>query len=123
MISAKDFHKQCQYNSETRDQLWCSIIADSHDQNCGCQWPFAHLLSCLFPPGHKDRKLTIDQILWRDYQELCHSSGDAATATGGAPGEKTTDIKEETTGDTLEDDADVEQLLAAAAATAEEEER
>lgn len=74
MLSSKDFFKPTTYNNTTKDQLWCSIIADSHDSNCGCNWPFAHLLSLLFPPGHKDRDLTINQILQRDYQELCLST-------------------------------------------------
>lgn len=81
MLSSKDFFKETKYNSTTKDQLWCSIIADSHDTNCGCNWPFAHLLSLIFPPGHKDRDLTINQILERDYKELClTTTGDVETA-------------------------------------------
>lgn len=63
------------YNSDTKNQLWCSIIADSHDSVCGCDTPFAHLLSTIFPPGHTDREKTITQILNRDYKELCLSGG------------------------------------------------
>ncbi len=37
--------------------------------------PFAHLLASIFPPGHKDRDLTVNQILNRDYKELCLSGG------------------------------------------------
>ncbi len=59
-----------------------SQIADSHDSICNCNCPFAHLLASIFPPGHKDRHLTINQILQRDYKETCHSGGDADAAAG-----------------------------------------
>lgn len=119
MLSAKDFRKPCNYNSDTKDQLWCSIIADAHDSNCGCNWPFAHLLANLFPPGHKDRKLTIDQILLRDYKELCLSGGAAEKSHGGAGGTaEEKPLKEEK--DTTEEDLDA---LFAAAAEEEEKER
>jgi len=75
MLSAKDFFKKSTYNCDTKNQLWCSIIADAHDSNCGCDYPFAHLLASIFPPGHADRNLTINQILERDYYELCLSGG------------------------------------------------
>ena len=89
--------KPCTYNLETKNQLWCSIIADGHDCICGCDLPFAHLLASIFPPGHQDRQLTIEQILERDYKQLCHSGGhgDASHGmvaggdhTGGAAGLK-----------------------------------
>lgn len=89
MLSSKDFFRDTKYNSTTKDQLWCSIIADSHDTNCGCNWPFAHLLSLIFPPGHKDRNLTITQILERDYKELCHSTT-GEEETGGLEEDPTT---------------------------------
>lgn len=116
MISAKDFHKRCTYNFETKDQLWCSIIADSHDASCGCNWPFAHLLSLIFPPDHKDRHLTINQILERDYKELCHSGGTDAKDSGGAA---TEDLEKEGDGPKDEEkgyikDEELEQLIAAA---------
>lgn len=59
-----------------------SIIADSHDSICNCNHPFAHLLASIFPPGHQDRDLTINQILTRDYTEKCHSGGGVADAPG-----------------------------------------
>jgi len=52
-----------------------SNIADSHDIFCGCNTPFAHLLASIFPPGHQDRNLTVQQILERDYTQ-CHSGGE-----------------------------------------------
>ncbi len=94
-----------------------STIADVHDIHCSCEAPFAHLLCSLFPPGHKDRKLTIDQILWRDFKQLqkCHSSGDAATATG-VPGTTGEDSKEDgqLAGDPFAGDEGIEELCAAA---------
>ncbi len=59
-----------------------SIIGDSHDAICGCEQPFAHLLSNIFPIGHQDRNNTINHILWRDFKQLCHSGGDAAKGAG-----------------------------------------
>lgn len=60
-----------------------SQLADSHDNFCSCPTPFAHLLASIFPPGHQDRNLSINQILKRDYKELCLSGGGAASAGGG----------------------------------------
>lgn len=74
--------KPCTYNLDTRNQLWCSVIADSHDNWCGCKTPFAHLLASIFPPGHQDRGKTIEEILQRDYTELCHSGGGEETDHG-----------------------------------------
>ncbi len=82
MLSSKDFMKPCIYNLDTKNQLWCSIIADSHDSTCGCKTPFAHLLASLFPPGHTDRNKTIEEILQRDYKELCLSGGEDAKGHG-----------------------------------------
>lgn len=96
MLCSKDFMKKCRYNLDTQNQLWCSVLADSHDSWCGCDLPFAHLLSSIFPPGHADRQLTIEQILQRDYKQLCHSGGDAAEKTGMADaGPSDAAIKEE----------------------------
>lgn len=96
MLCSKDFYKDTKFNSDTKDQLWMSILADSHDIHCCCNWPFAHLLANLFPPGHKDRNLTIQQILDRDYKEKCHSGGEEerdhgmanTTIVAAAPGQK-----------------------------------
>jgi len=93
-----------------------SQISDGHDLMCNCNTPFAHLLASIFPPGHRDRRLTIEDILKRDYLQKCHSGGDAAAShglAGGEEAEKDTPIKEEE--DTLPED-EVEQLLSAAAA-------
>nr|AEI71733.1 ORF1 [Torque teno midi virus] len=94
MLSTKDFYKKCTYNQDTKNQLWCSIIADSHDSTCGCDRPFAHLLASIFPPGHADRNLTVNQILERDYKSLCLSGGAEEENSGGV---EEADIKEENT--------------------------
>lgn len=97
-----------------------SQISDSHDIWCNCNGPFAHLLASIFPPGHQDRVLTVNQILKRDFQESCHSGGDAGENSGvaGADADNINqDIKLEE-----EDKEDIEELLAAAAA-AEREQR
>ncbi|BAF76100.1 hypothetical protein [Torque teno midi virus 8] len=119
-LCSKDFIKPCKYNEETKNQLWMSELADSHDIWCSCDTPFAHLLASIFPPGHQDRGKTIQDILERDYKQLCHSGGPAERSHGILTGTATgADIKEE---DGLEGDAE-EFLMAAAAAAAEEKER
>jgi len=83
-LTAKDFFKPTHFNPETKTQLWMSILADSHDSTCNCDTPFAHLLANIFPPGHKDRDLTINQILERDYKEACRGGGRDAAGHGSA---------------------------------------
>lgn len=83
-ISAKDFFTPTPFNQETKNQIWMSQIADAHDNICHCNHPFAHLLANIFPVGHKDRDLTINQILERDYKERCLSGGEDERKTGGA---------------------------------------
>ncbi len=118
MLSTKDFYKKCTYNQDTKNQLWCSIIADSHDSICGCDRPFAHLLASIFPPGHADRDLTINTILQRDYTSLCLSGGVEGENSGGA---EEADIKtgfikqEDKEGEDSIPEADVEDLLNAVA--------
>ena len=63
-----------------------SILADGHDNICHCPTPFAHLLATIFPPGHQDRNLTINQILERDYKELCLSGGAEGESHGSGGG-------------------------------------
>lgn len=81
-IQSKDFFKETNYNQETKEQIWMSQLSDSHDNICSCHTPFAHLLASIFPPGHRDRNSTIQQILERDYKELCLSGGNAETSFG-----------------------------------------
>lgn len=61
-----------------------SLITNSHDSICNCWHPFAHLLTNIFPPGHKDRDLTINQIIQRNYKEKCLSSDRGADDTSKA---------------------------------------
>lgn len=82
MLCSRDFHRKSPYNNETKDQMWMSIIGDSHDAICGCDQPFAHLLTNIFPLGHTDRDKTINQIIWRDFKQLCRSGGDADKRDG-----------------------------------------
>lgn len=119
-LSSKDFFVPTPFNEETKTQVWMSQIADSHDNICYCNHPFAHLLSSIFPPGHRDRDLTINQILDRDYKDKCLSGGSAekghgmaASGTGGGfkPKEENTE-EEDLPGD------EIENLLAAADAAA-----
>lgn len=119
-LTSTDFYKPTPYNPETLNQIWMSEISDSHDIWCNCNGPFAHLLASIFPPGHKDRDLTINQIIKRDYKQACHSGGREEPSHGsGDGGNIERPIKEE---DGLEDDADA-LLMAAAAAAAEENAR
>lgn len=119
MPNTSNFFQPSPYNHETKEQMWCSIIGDFHDSFCGCDKPFCHLLSSIFPPGHQDRNLTIQQILERDSQ--CHSGGKEGESHGGATGFATRDYtkEKENQGDIKEEDT-IEDLLFAAAAAAEE---
>nr|UHS18320.1 MAG: hypothetical protein [Gammatorquevirus sp.] len=114
-LCSKDFYKETYYNSDTKNQLWLETVQNTHDCYCNCNTPYAHLLACLFPPGHKDRDTTIQEILQRDYKERCLSGGNADAG----PGFTTTDIKEEDTRkEDLEEDfgeENLDELLAAAA--------
>jgi len=75
-------NRQRKYNNETLEQLWLSTLSDTHEMICECDQPFAHLLSNIFPLGHSDRNLTINQILIRDFKQKCRSGGVAGDATG-----------------------------------------
>lgn len=90
-----------------------SVLSDTHELVCNCTFPFAHLLSIIFPLGHADRNLTINQILLRDYKEKCHSSGggDASFGMAEASGSGPTGAAPGAAGQ--EDDADLVKLLAA----------
>lgn len=109
------FFLKTAYNKETLNQLWMSIIADSHDICCKCEQPFAHLLDSIFPDGHKDRNLTIQQIIDRDFTE-CRSGGTEEENLGLASGLE----REELHGDAENQeeeyikDTELEELVAAA---------
>lgn len=109
------FFRPTPYNNDTKNQMWMSMIGDGHDICCGCPQPFAHLLDSIFPEGHADRSLTIEQIIERDYP-LCHSGGKDEEDHGLALGESaaTLTAKQEEEED-FKDDGNVEDLIAAVA--------
>ncbi len=76
------------------------------------------LLTCLlliFPPGHQDRDLTIEQILSRDYQSICLSGGEEGESAGGAAGTAGHTIKPEREEPSEnQEEENIEDLLAAA---------
>lgn len=114
-ICSADFFKPSTYNCDTKTQIWLSQIGDSHDNFCSCLHPYCHLLAGLFPPGHKDRDLTINQILQRDIQQ-CHSGGGTGGGgSGGAVEEPTIKEEKETPieNEDLTEEA-IEELIAAA---------
>lgn len=119
-ICSKDFFSPTHFNPETKNQIWMSQIADGHDNICNCNQPFAHLLACIFPPGHQDRDLSINQILQRDYKEKCLSGGRDAGDPGLADGGD--HIKPEPEGNAEEDfqDEGIDAMLAAAATDIEQ---
>lgn len=110
-----DFYHKTKYNLDTLNQLWMSQLADSHDIWCDCLTPFGHLLASIFPPGHQDRDLTINQILDRDYKEKCHSGGTGGEShgmdhAGDGPSEN---IKQEEEEENIPEE-ELEKLIAAA---------
>ena len=119
-ISCEDFFEPTPYNAVTKNQIWLSQIQDSHDNICYCGSAFAHLLASIFPPGHKDRDLTINQILCRDYTKKCLSGGREGESHGLDDGdtERHATIKEED-----KEEKDIEDALMAAAAAAAEDKR
>lgn len=113
-LGAQDFYQETHFNPETKNQIWMSQIADSHDNICCCSHPFAHLISSIFPPGHKDRGLTIDQILTRDFKEKCLSGGDAGGSPGLADGRGGGDLPDIKGEEEEYPEDEVEKLIAAA---------
>lgn len=92
--------------------MWMSATGDFHDSFCSCWHPFAHILDLIFPEGHKDRNLTIEQIIQRDLQ--CHSGGDGEENSGGVGEGPTTAAEERPTEEKENQDTHtVEELIAA----------
>lgn len=111
------FYTPTKYNGDTKQQMWMSMISDGHDLHCQCDQPFAHLLDIIFPEGHKDRELTIRDIINRD--KKCLSGGTDEGDHGMALGESAASyIKREELA-TEEGADDLDALLLAAAADAE----
>lgn len=108
------FIKETNYNGDTKNQMWMSMISDGHDIFCGCNAPFAHLLDSIFPEGHKDRNKPISYIINRDYQQ-CHSGGTEEESSGMAVGTSAATILKEEKQDQDTTDENIEDLLAAVA--------
>lgn len=109
------FYQKTKYNGATLNQMWMSMIADSHDIHCDCQAPFAHLLDNIFPEGHTDRNKPVAWIIARDLKQ-CLSGGNEEESHGIQLGESAATagdltIKEES--HTKEEDEELEELLAA----------
>lgn len=102
------------YNHIGREKLWLDVVVLSHDTWCGCNHPLAHLLNSLLPIGHKDRELTVEEILLRDLK-VCHSGG-TEERNGGDPEDLNTGDgpTEEELEKIFTEDA-IEELLTAAA--------
>lgn len=124
MSTVFNFFRKTTFNQATLEQLWLSQINDTHDSICNCTRPFIHLLALLFTEEHKDRHLTIHNIITREFnQHKCLFGGDAdknigmAIAAGISGEEKPTEEKEDLT------EEDIEELIAATDAAEEEEPR
>lgn len=124
MSTIFNFFRKTTFNQETLEQLWLSQINDTHDSICNCTRPFIHLLALLFTEEHKDRHLSIHNIITREFkQHQCLFGGDAdknigmALAAGIPEEEKPTEEKEDLT------EEDIEELIAATDAAEEEEPR
>lgn len=116
MTAYFNFARSTPYNKTTQEQLWISSFNDSHDAFCGCTKPVTHMLSILFPEGHKDIDLTIRQILKREKEDTICLFGGTEEKDGGEvpedPGTKETDTPDATEEGFTK--IDVEELLAAA---------
>lgn len=122
-MSYNYYFKPPAYNALGRQQLWIDGCINSHDTWCGCDKPLAHLLGALLPPGHKDRDLTVQEILLRDLEyPPCPSGGLEGAAGTQAAAATPQDTEENTNLEDLEkyftEDA-IGDLLNAAAADEE----
>lgn len=110
-----EFWQAPAYNQQGRQQLWIDGCVFTHDSWCGCNYPILHLLSALLPPGHKDRDLTVEELISRETKK-CLSGGleeKGGTATIDTNTEET-EIGLENLEDVFTEDA-IDELLAAAA--------
>lgn len=110
------FFEPPQYNCTGRNQLWIDVCCLAHDTWCGCHYPVAHFIDSVLPVGHKDRDLTVNEILSRDLTAKCHSGGAAETNGGLEAATNTEDAgpTEEELENIFSGDA-IEELLNAAA--------
>lgn len=110
-----EFFQPPSYNHQGRQQLWLDGCIFTHDSWCGCNYPALHLLATLLPPGHKDRDLTVEEIITRETRK-CLSGGKDEKDGGQQPATEQTDTGEglENLEDVFTEDA-IDELLAAAA--------
>lgn len=81
-MNKQGFFEPPKYNLLGRQSLWIDACVLAHDSWCGCNHPVAHFIDSVLPIGHKDRDLTVQEILSRDLTESCHSGGQGATVSG-----------------------------------------
>lgn len=114
-MNATDFFEPPNYNVEGRQQMWVHGCISAHDTWCGCDHPSIHLLAALLPVGHKDRDLTVEEIIYKHTRKSCHFGGTEEKNTGALEDTNT----EQETGTEKEDpafsDIAIDELLAAAA--------
>ena len=114
-MNKTSFFEPPRYNLHGRQQLWVESCIQSHDSWCGCNHPAIHLLSCLLPPGHKDRETTIEVLIQKAYNTKWHSGGTGEKDTTADLTEATTEQKDlENLEDVFGDNA-IDELLVAAA--------
>lgn len=125
MSTVFNFFTDSTYNSDTKHQLWLSTINDIHDTFCCCTRPFAHLLAQLFPEDHKDRHLTVHQIVTREFKaHKCLFGGkqeeDGGVADAGPSTDEGFKLKLEESQEEGFADLNIEELIAAAETRQEE---
>ncbi len=92
-----------------------SVLTDSHDSMCGCTSPIAHMLSVIFPKGHKDLNKTVQEIIDRELKaQQCLFTGKEERDGGDGEGETIEEkiIRDQEEEGLLEDN--IEDLIAAA---------
>ncbi len=110
------FFEPPSYNLDGRQSLWVECCINAHDTWCGCNYPVAHLLNCLLPPGHEDRLLPVQAIIEKAYTQKWPSGGKEEGAGigdlqgGGEEGVPTIEDLEDAFGDGA-----IEELIEAAA--------
>lgn len=124
MSTIFNFFRESPFNPETKHQLWLSGITDFHDTFCGCTQPYIHLLSILYTEEHKDRHLTIHQIVSRGFREQkCLFGGQEETNIGMAIAAlKEEDGTQKGDAEGLTDE-NIEELIAATDAAEEDDQR
>lgn len=116
-MSNTRFFEPPNYNLDGRQHLWVECCTNSHDTWCGCNYPAAHLLACLLPVGHKDRQLTVQQVIEKAFTHKWPSGGNEEEGGGEEQAPEEAEEKEPTIED-LEDafgEGAIDELLAAAA--------